>query len=186
MRYFEVDVKSDDSFRETYYVEIDNLISEMELNDYVVQIAAVDMLMAEDDGEELEIVRTEELLDVEMIAVVSDVTVRSKLVITSLNDISNVVLGIYKREKDFNLGDPEFFIFSAAAGQDSDITSIGRTEDGKTREEVIQEGWNDCIYQCKKYFQIPGVVIATGLFTIQSITEDEFDMERSERELVLV
>lgn len=110
---------------------------------------------------------------------------RSKLIIAALNNLSNVVLGIYQRDDDYTPDKSEYFMFSAAAGQEADVTAIGKTDKEHGRESVINSGWTDCISQLKRYWQIPGVIIATGLFTIETISEEEYSLELSERELVL-
>lgn len=186
MRIFSFKVASDSSFHDTYYVEADNLISVEEMRNYVAQVASVDAVYADEEIEEIEVCDPIELSEEDAVAVLADVHVRSKLLIASLNNIENVVLGIYRREKDYDFNKPEFFIFSAAAGQEADVTAIGKTSEDKTREEVIYDGWFDCISQLKRYFQIPGVVIATGLFTIQTTSEEEYELERSEREIVFI
>ena len=187
MRFFQVEVKADNGFHDTYYVEADNLISQEEMRDYVAKVATIDILLLEDEEvEEFEVLDPRELTREEIVDIISDVRVRSKLAISALNDIDNIVLGIYHREKNYNPDGSEFFIFSAAAGQEADVTSIGKTDAEHSREQVIHDGWFDCIAQLKRYWQIPGVVIATGLFTIQTTCEEEYELERSERELVLV
>lgn len=186
MRIFSFKVASDSSFHDTYYVEADNLISVEEMRNYVAQVASVDAVYADEEIEEIEVCDPIELSEEDAVAVLADVHVRSKLLIASLNNIENVVLGIYRREKDYDFNKPEFFIFSAVAGQEADVTAIGKTSEDKTREEIIYDGWLDCISQLKRYFQIPGVVIATGLFTIQTTSEDEYELERSEREIVFI
>lgn len=187
MRYFEVKVQSDSTFRSTYYVEADNLISDGEMRDYVAKIATVDLIYSEDEeAEEIEVLDPIELTESDIIDIISDIRVRSKLLIAALNNLDNIVLGIYHLEKDYVSGKPEFFIFSAAAGQDADVTAIAKTDENVTREQAIHNGWVDCISQLKRYWQVPGVVIATGLFTIQATSEEEYEMERAERELVLV
>lgn len=186
MRFFQVEVKADNGFSDTYYVEADNLISQEEMRDYVVQVATVDVIYMDDEIEEFEVCDPIELTDADMFNIIGDVRVRSKLLIAALNNLDNVVLGIYHLEKDYVSGKPEFFIFSAAAGQEADVTAIGKTDKDNSREQVILDGWFDCISQLKRYWQIPGVVIATGLFTIQTTSEGEYELERSEREVVLV
>lgn len=185
MRFFQVEVKADNGFHDTYYVEADNLISQEEMRDYIAQVATVDVIYMDDEIEEFEVCDPIELTDADMFNIIGDVRVRSKLLIAALNDLNNVVLGIYHLEKDYISGKPEFFIFSAAAGQEADVTAIGKTDKEHSRESVINDGWTDCISQLKRYWQIPGVIIATGLFTIETISEDEYSLERSERELVL-
>lgn len=186
MRFFQVEVKADNGFSDTYYVEADNLISQEEMRDYIAQVATVDVIYRDDEIEEFEVCDPIELTEANIFDIIGNVRVRAKLLITALNNLDNVVLGIYHFEKDYVSGKSEYFIFSAAAGQDSDITAIGQTDEETTKEQCIQQGWNDCIYQLKKYFQVPGVIIATGVFTIQRIPKDEYEIERSERELVFV
>lgn len=185
MRFYEVKVQSNGDFQEAYYVEADNLVSQEELREYVAQVAAIDFVYSEDDSDEIEIYDPKELDENDMWNIISDVKVRPKLIITALNDITNVVLGIYHREKDYTPKTQEFFIFSAAAGQDADVTSIGCTSNEQSREEIVQEGWLDCIQQLKRYWQVPGVVVATGLFTISSISSEEYEVEYAERSVVL-
>lgn len=186
MRCFEVKVQTDGAFRSTYYVEADNLISGTELRDYVAKVAAVDLLYSDDDeAEELEVLDPVELEENIVFDIISDVHVRSKLIIAALNNLSNVVLGIYQREDDYTPDKSEYFMLSAAAGQEADVTAIGKTDKEHSRESVINSGWTDCISQLKRYWQIPGVIIATGLFTIETISEEEYSLELSERELVL-
>lgn len=186
MRFFQVEVKADNGFHDTYYVEADNLISQEEMRDYIAQVATVDVIYMDDEIEEFEVCDPIELTDADMFNIIGDVRVRSKLLIAALNDLNNVVLGIYHLEKDYVSGKPEFFIFSAAAGQEADVTAIGKTDKEHSRESVINSGWTDCISQLKRYWQIPGVIIATGLFTIETTSEEEYEMERAERELVLI
>lgn len=186
MRYFEIGVEADNGFRDTYYIEADNLISQEEMRDYIAQIAMTDIIYREEEVEEFDVLDPRELTESDILHVISDVHVRSKLLISALNDIDNVVLGIYHKEKNYDPNKSEFFIFSAAAGQDADVTAIGKTDDSHLREDVIREGWFDCISQLKRYWQIPGVIIATGLFTIQTTSEEEYELERAEREVVIV
>lgn len=187
LRYFEMVAQSDSNFRETYYIEADNLISQEEMRDYVAKVAVIDILMAEDDeAEEIEILDPKELTKEDVLNIIADVHVRAKLVIAALNNLDNIVLGIYHREKNYSIDKSEFFIFSAAAGQEADVTAIGKTDAEHSREQIIHDGWFDCIAQLKRYWQIPGVVIATGLFTIQTTSEEEYELERAERELVLI
>lgn len=187
MRYFEVKVQSDSTFKSTYWVEADNLISDNEIRDYIAQVATIDALDSDNDNiEEIEVLDPRELSNEEIFDIIADVRVRSKLIITALNNLDNVVLGIYHYEDDYSPDQSEFFIFSATAGQDADVTAIGKTDIDMTREKVINEGWIDCISQLKRYFQVPGVIIATGIFTIQTTSKEEYDMERADREVVLV
>lgn len=186
MRFFQVEVKADNGFSDTYYVEADNLISQEEMRDYIAQIAMTDIIYREDEVEEFEVLDPKELTENDIFYIISDIRVRSKLLISALNDIDNIVLGIYHKEKNYDPDKSEFFIFSAAAGQDADVTAIGKTDDSHSREDVIHEGWFDCISQLKRYWQIPGVVIATGLFTTQTTSEEEYELERAEREVVIV
>lgn len=179
-------MQTDGAFRSTYYVEADNLISGTELRDYVAKVATVDLIYSDDDEvEELEVLDPVELEENTILDIISDIHVRSKLIITSLNNLSNVVLGIYHREDGYTPDKSEYFMFSAAAGQEADVTAIGKTNSDHNRESVINSGWTDCISQLKRYWQTPGVIIATGLFTIETISEDEYSLELSERELVL-
>lgn len=186
MRTFSVEVKSDNSFHDTYYVEADNLISIEEIRNYVAQVASVDIVYLDDEIEEFEVCDPREMDRDDALSILTDISVRAKLLISPLNNIQNTVLGIYHKEKNYDFDKPEFFIFSAAAGQEADVTAIGKTDKDNSREQVILDGWFDCISQLKRYWQIPGVVIATGLFTIQTTSEDEYELERSEREVVLV
>lgn len=186
MRFFQVEVKADNGFSDTYYVEADNLISQEEMRDYIAQVATVDVIYMDDEIEEFEVCDPIELTEAQVFDIIGNVRVRSKLLIAALNNLDNIVLGIYHFEKDYVSGKPEFFIFSAAAGQDADVTAIAKTDENVTREQAIHNGWVDCISQLKRYWQVPGVVIATGLFTIQSTSEEEYEMERAERELVLI
>ena len=186
MRFFQIEVKADNGFHDTYYIEADNLISQEEMRDYIAQVATVDVIYMDSEIEEFEVLDPIELTNADMFSIIGDVRVRSKLLIAALNDFNNVVLGIYHLEKDYVSGKPEFFIFSAAAGQDADVTAIAKTDENTTREQAIHNGWIDCVSQLKRYWQVPGVVIATGLFTIQATSEEEYEMERAERELVLV
>ena len=186
MRFFQVEVKADNGFSDTYYVEADNLISQEEMRDYIAQVATIDVIYMDDEIEEFEVCDPIELTNADMFSIIGDIRVRSKLLIAALNNLDNVVLGIYHFEKDYVSDKPEFFIFSAAAGQDADVTAIGKTDENTTREQAVHNGWFDCISQLKRYWQIPGVVIATGLFTIQTVSEEEYEMERAERELVLI
>lgn len=186
MRFFQVEVKADNGFHDTYYVEADNLISQEEMRDYIVQVATVDIIYMDDEIEEFEVCDPIELTEAQIFDIIGNVRVRSKLLIAALNNLDNVVLGIYHKEPNYEPDKSEFFIFSAAAGQDADVTAIGKTSKDKSREEVTYDGWFDCISQLKRYWQIPGVVIATGLFTVQTISEEEYEMERAERELVLI
>ena len=186
MRFFQVEVKADNGFSDIYYVEADNLISQEEMRDYIAQVATVDVIYMDDEIEELEVCDPIELTKAELFDIIGDVRVRSKLLIAALNNLSNIVLGIYHLEKDYVSGKSEFFIFSAAGGQDADVTAIAKTDENTTREQAIHNGWLDCISQLKRYWQVPGVVIATGLFIIQSTSEEEYEMERAERELVLI
>jgi hypothetical protein len=186
MRFFQVEVKADNGFHDTYYVEADDLISQEEMRDYIAQVATVDVIYRNDEIEEFEVCDPIELTEENIFDIISNVRVRSKLLIAALNNLDNVVLGIYHKEPSYEPDKSEFFIFSAAAGQDADVTAIGKTDDEHSREEVIHSGWLDCISQLKRYWQVPGVVIATGLFTIQTTSEDEYELERSEREVILV
>ena len=186
MRFFQVKVKADNGFHDIYYVEADNLISQEEMRDYVAQVATVDVICMDDEIEELEVCDPIELTEAQVFDIIGNVRVRSKLLIAALNNLDNVVLGIYHKEPNYEPNKSEFFIFSAAAGQDADVTAIGKTDDEHSREEIIHSGWLDCVSQLKRYWQIPGVVIATGLFTIQTTSEEEYEMERAERELVLI
>lgn len=186
MRFFQVEVKADNGFSDIYYVEADNLISQEEMRDYIAQVATVDVIYMDDKIEKFEVCDPREIDKDDALSILTDISVRAKLLISSLNNIHNTVLGIYHKEKNYDFDKPEFFIFSAAAGQEADVTAIGKTDKDNSREQVILDGWFDCISQLKRYWQIPGVVIATGLFTIQTTSEDEYELERSEREVVLV
>ena len=186
MRFFQVEVKADNGFHDTYYVEADNLISQEEMRGYIAQVATVDVIYMDDEIEEFEVCDPVELTEAQVFDIIGNVRVRSKLLIAALNNLDNVVLGIYHKEPNYEPDESEFFIFSAAAGQDADVTAIGKTDDEHSREEVIHDGWLDCISQLKRYWQIPGVVIATGLFTIQTTSEEEYELERSEREIIFI
>lgn len=185
MRYFKVEVKAE-GYSDTYYAEADNLISDNELRDYIAQVATVDVIYQDDTTEEFEVLDPIELTEEDMLDIIVDIRVRSKLLITALNDIDNTVLGVYHLEENYSSDDSEFFIFSATAGQDADVTAIGKTDSEHSRENIIRAGWFDCISQLKRYWQTPGIVIATGMLIIQTIPEEEYEMERAERELVLV
>lgn len=186
MRYFKIDAKSDSSFQETYYIEADNFVSQEEIRDYVAQVAAVDFIYSNSESEEEFTVKDPiEIKNDDMLMIVSDIYVRSKLLITALNNTNNIILGIYHREKEYSPQKSEYFIFSAAGGQEADVTSIGKTDSNTSLETVIYQGWIDCISQLKRYWQVSGVAIASGLFTIQNIPKMEYELERSEREIVV-
>ena len=55
MRFFQVKVKADNGFHDTYYVEADNLISQEEMRDYIAQVATVDVIYRDDEIEEFEV-----------------------------------------------------------------------------------------------------------------------------------
>ena len=123
-------------------------------------------------------------MDGYLVSVMDYQHVRPVLTITALNNICNTILTVSKVYRHDVSEEPEFFIFSGAAGQEQDITSIGDTLEC-SREDAVQAGYDEVLYQLKKYFQIPGVVMASGLFTVQSISYPEYQLELEERELIL-
>ena len=86
---------------------------------------------------------------------------------------------------DNQLSDDRYFLFSAQAGQDADVNSVGKTDKDKSIQEVMEEGYADCLYQLRQYFQPAGLAMCTGVFTIQALDEEDYQYELSERELVL-
>ena len=188
MKYCTFIAKADNGSSKTYYVEADNLVSIEEMRDYIGQIAANDFVISDDEVEDIDVLDPTEMDEDGMLAVVADVKMRPKLILASLNNISNVVLGIYSRNNDFDIGSIECFLISAIAGQDADVTAIEKSggEENTPVEVAINRGQIDCISQLKRYWQISGTKIATGLLIVQAITEEEYDMELSEREVVTV
>lgn len=186
MRFYKVNVDEDeDNFHEIYWVEADPLISESEMVEYVTSVATANYLAAE-PKEIIGFNVTPNQIDMDeyLVSVCDYQHVRPALIITSLNNIGNTIIAINASYKEDVSEEPEYFIFSGAAGQDSDVTAIGKTDKNLPREQVIQDGYNDILYQLKKYFQVSGVIMASGLFIIQSISPEEYSLEYCERELV--
>lgn len=185
MHYFSIKIKFANYRYDDYYVEANRFISKEEMKDYVAQVAVANMLPSSDENEEFDILDPVELSEEEVCHLISDITLRSKLIITSLSDIDNVFFSVYHEDADYPRRKTESFIFSASAGQEADVTSIGRTDADTDREKVFFDGWLDCISQLKRYFQVSGLSIAAGLFTIQTISDEAYEVELSEREVVL-
>lgn len=187
MRYFRIDVKSDCEFNKSYYAEADNFVSSEEIRDYVAQLASIDAVEADsaDELDSIEVLDPVQISEDDALELIADVSVRQKLLITNLNNINNVILGVYTKVKDFEIGDPECFMFSADAGQDADVTAIGTTRDGEVKGKVFFDSWVDCIQQLKRYWRVSGVAIASGTFVAQMISNEDYDMEINERELVV-
>lgn len=187
MRYFRVDVKSDCEFSKSYYAEADNFVSSEEIREYVAQLASIDAVDADSTGEleNIDVLDPVEISDDDALELISDVSVRQRLLITNLNNMNNVILGVYAKVDSFEIGDPECFMFSADAGQDAEVTAIGTTRDGEVKGKVFFDSWVDCIQQLKRYWRVSGVAIASGTFVAQRISNEEYDMEINERELVI-
>ena len=176
---------AEDNFHMTYWVEADSLLSKSEISEYLAHIATTDFLdAASSEGERFEIDIQDVDMDGYLVSVMDYQHVRPVLTITALNNICNTILTVSKVYHHNISEEPEFFIFSGAAGQEQDITSIGDTLEC-SREDAVQAGYDEVLYQLKKYFQIPSVVMASGLFTVQSISYPEYQLELEERELVL-
>lgn len=184
MRLLEVKVRSDNGdWHHTYYVEPDGLVSNDEVMEYVANLATADFegeddLIADDPRE---------MSEDEAYALLVDDHLRTRMLITSLNRPDNVVLGIYSIDKSFSIGDTECFLFTVGiSSQEAEVSAIGKTDEKHTREQVIHEGWVDCVTQLKRYWKTPGVTIATGVLVVFALSQDEYSSEMAERKVVLV
>lgn len=187
MRYFRIDVKSDCEFNKSYYAEADNFVSFEEMRDYVAQLASIDAVETDSTGEldNIEVLDPVQISDDDVMALVEDVSMRQRLLITNLNNMDNVILCVYSKVNGFEIGDPEYFTFWADAGQEADVTAVGTTRDGKDKWKVFFDSWVDCIQQLKRYWRVSGVAIASGTFVVQRISGEDYDTEIRERELVI-
>jgi len=83
---------------------------------------------------------------------------------------------------------PQCLYFAAAVGgeEDSSIDTIGLIDHDHPREQVFETAWSDLQYQCRRYYQLSGVAMATGVVAVSQMGPEEYEAERSDRELVLV
>ena len=184
MQHLKFKVSSDDDFRETYYVEAYNLMPISEIISFVLTVAQDDWGNTDDEGEELGIEDYSAIDEDEVLAHLSSPEYRSLFAATHLDKPSEEIIVVYKRFPGRKFDDTEYYLCVAElADNDNDVSALCSTEES-TREQAITEAYNDCIYQLRKYFQTPGIMIAMGVFSIHLLTKEEYDMEVSSRELV--
>lgn len=183
MKYCKVVAKGNDSWKETYYVAAHDLFQQSEILEYVSAVVTEDFIKDSSDEDELFELDPNWIDGSEYYGIVFSENFREKLSLSSLINLTDVFLSIGKIYK--KLSDDRYFLFSAQAGQDADVNSVGKTDKDKSIQEVMEEGYADCLYQLRQYFQPAGLAMCTGVFTIQALDEEDYQYELSERELVL-
>ena len=198
MRYFKCKVDSNISFKPTYYIAANEWFTLDEIEALVTEVANADYLQIDDDNcgldEEENIVisvLTPQLITTEeAFGAVCDADFTVELDIQHLDNRESIcTIGriFSNRPQD------RFYIFAANAGQDADVTSIGTIDDitsigvvdkNIALRELYEKCYTDCMCQLKRYFQTGGYDVCTGTFVVQMISEDEYELERANREVV--
>lgn len=191
MQYMRVVARGDeDCFVSTYYVGYHSLLSKSDIFNYVGTLATQDLIEAIDEEDALdagfnledEDISAEEfdycLLDYEK--------VREKVRLSVLGFPHNDIFVCYKIYKEDMTNVPRYVIASASCGQDQSIRSLGCVDVDTPFEEEYDRLRNDLLYQLKKYTDISGTLIVTGVFVIEEIDEEEYQDAVREEELVLV
>lgn len=189
MRYFKCKVDSNISFKPTYYIMANEWFTLDEIEALVTEVANADYLQIDDDNcgldEEENIVisvLTPQLITTEeAFGAVCDANFVIELDIQHLDSRESIcTIGriFPNRPQDM------FYIFAANAGQDADVTSIGTIDKTVAFRRLCEECHTDCMCQLKRYFQTGGYDVCTGTFVVQMISEDEYELERANREVV--
>lgn len=189
MRYFKCKVDSNISFKPTYYIAANEWFTLDEIEALVTEVANADYLQIDDDNcgldEEENIiisVLTPQLITGEEgFGTMFDINFVVELDIQHLdnrNSICTIGRIFSNRPQD------RFYIFAANAGQDADVTSIGTVDKDTTLSNLYERCYTDCMCQLKRYFQTGGYDVCTGTFVVQMISEDEYELERANREVV--
>ena len=189
MRYFKCKVDSNISFKPTYYIAANEWFTLDEIEALVTEVANADYLQVDDDNcdfdEEENIVisvLTPQLISSEEgFGTMFDTNFVVELDIQHLdnrNSICTIGRIFSNRPQD------RFYIFAANAGQDADVTSIGAVDKDTTLSNLYERCYTDCMCQLKRYFQTGGYDVCTGTFVVQMISEDEYELERANREVV--
>lgn len=183
MRYCKVVAEGNDSWKETYYVAAHDLFQQSEILEYISVVATEDFIKDSSDEDEQFALDAEWIDGSDYFSILFNENFMERLSLNSLINLADVFLSIGKVYK--KVPKDRYFLFSAQAGQDVDVNALGKTEKDKSVQEVMEEGYADCLYQLRQYFQPTGLAMCTGVFTIQALDEEDYQYELSERELVL-
>ena len=186
MRYFQCALDSNISFKPTYYIATSEWFTEDEILSLVASIAQIEYLGLTVEDEDIEDSDMEFTIgDIQQIPQEEAYGVFFDSKFIELIEIQH----LDNRDSIFCMGrifqktpQSRYYLFAANAGQEADVTSIGEVKDSLTT--LYEEAYNDCLTQLKRYFQTSGLDICKGTFVIQAISEDEFQLERANRELV--
>lgn len=177
-----------------YYVEADQLMSEPDIKDKLTHLASMDFLVEtkEEDYEyeELDVDISMEEIDADKFlfehTLPNTSRLRTELCCCMLTDPSDV---IYSFIRIFNsdLNDaPYGLLVTASCDQDADINYIGVVnQEGKSYQDIVQEGQKDCMMQLRRYFTVDGVSLRRGILLVAVVPPDEYEEIRQERELTL-
>lgn len=176
------------------YMQSHDWVNDHEAETYVTtyaQSAAQDILSDEDWEEndtEVE-VDIQEMDENEYIScTLLDGHVRPVLGMYMLDNPTHSLMVLSRKFGEDMTDKPQCLYFAAAVGgeEDSSIDTIGLIDHDHPREQVFETAWSDLQYQCRRYYQLSGVAMATGVVAVSQMGPEEYEAERSDRELVLV
>ena len=177
-----------------YYVEADQLMSEPDIKDKLSHLASMDFLVETDEEdyeyEELSVDISLEEIDHDKFlfdhTLPNTKRLRTELCCSMLTDPSDVIysfIRIFNSDLDDS---PYGLLVTASCNQDADINYIGVVnQDGKSYQDIVQEGQRDCMMQLRRYFTVDGVSLRRGVLLVAVVPPDEYEEIRQERELAL-
>lgn len=188
MKYVKMTAKTEGSFKATYVVSADSLLSKSDVFAYCQQLTLRDMMNAETlDEDDMEYDLEDEPLDEdEFLSYMADYQhVRETLRVCVLGNPNDNILSVYKVYHNDMSEIPQFYTFSAQCSQDQEIDSLGYVDGDHPREEVFEKARQDCLYQLKRYCKVDGLTIYSGLFVMAEVDQEDYEQEVDDRDLVL-
>ena len=176
------------------YMSSHDWVNDHEAETYVAAFAqyAAQSVLSDEDWEEN---NTEVIADIQempeddfLSITLMDSHVRPVLGIYRLDDPTSSLMTLYRDfEKDVS-DESQCLYFSAAIStcEDQSIDTIAIVDKDHPRESVFETAWADLQYQCRRYHSATGIVMATGSVIVSEMSSEEYEAERSDRELVLV
>lgn len=174
------------------YMSTHDWINDNEAKTYVVAYAqqAGQALLTQEDweeddtGVEVDIKKMDE--DDFLSATLMDPHVRPVVGVYMLDNPTNSLMMMYRRYDKNVQDESQCLYFGLESEDDSVVDTIGVVNADHPREEVFQQAWKDLQYQCRRYHQMTGLAMALSAVSVSEITSEEYEEERSDRELALV
>ncbi len=176
------------------YMSSHDWVNDHEAETYVATFAqsAAESVLSDEDWEED---NTEVTTDIQempeddfLSITLMDSHVRPVLGIYRLDDPTSSLMTLY-RDFGKDMSDESqclYFAASIGTGEDQSIDTIAIVDKDHPRESVFETAWADLQYQCRRYHSATGIAMATGAVVVSEMSNEEYEAERSDRELVLV